>query len=293
MVRASTHPTNVHMILPKFSGKWRVLAVGALVAVALWMASSAVVAWKFTRRSRPFAEPPPAVAWAAIESRRLTTSDGQEIGGWLVRGDRSKGCVLLLHGVDSSRARNVACDASGLPKPVTPSLRSRFVRMATRRARPMISVGVPGTTWLRQCVFYGGSFPDGRFLLSAVRWGRRRRFFRPRSLGTDVAGYFLEQPYKDLPQRGVEPAAPPLAADPGLDRLRRACGFGRRCFSRWTWSRFRRTEHIGDIPEDVPIVLASGSADRHAPLDEVTAAFRSRPVARPAGGIRGSSPRAT
>ncbi len=33
-------------------------------------------------------------------------------------------------------------------------------------------------------------------------------------------------------------------------------------------------EHIGEIPESVPIMLAAGSADRHARFDEVTALFR-------------------
>jgi alpha-beta hydrolase superfamily lysophospholipase len=33
----------------------------------------------------------------------METPDGHQIGAWLVRGDRQKGCVLLLHGNGASR----------------------------------------------------------------------------------------------------------------------------------------------------------------------------------------------
>ena len=86
------------------SKRRRLLAIVALAGLIIWLGSSALVAWKFTRRSgAPFPEPPPQVAWAKVEAHRLETSDGQEIGAWLVRGDPQKGCVLLLHGNGDSR----------------------------------------------------------------------------------------------------------------------------------------------------------------------------------------------
>ena len=81
------------------SKRRRLLAIVALTGLALWLGSSAWVAWKFTRRSGPLPEPPPQVAWAKVEAHRLETSDGQQLGAWLTRGDPRRGCVLLLHAV--------------------------------------------------------------------------------------------------------------------------------------------------------------------------------------------------
>ena len=82
----------------------RLLVIVALAGPILWLGSSAWVTWKFTRRSgAPFPEPPPQVTWANVEGQRLDTSDGQQLGAWFVRGDPQKGCVLLIHGIRSSR----------------------------------------------------------------------------------------------------------------------------------------------------------------------------------------------
>jgi uncharacterized protein len=82
----------------------RLLAIALLAALLVWLASSAYVAWKFTRRaSPPYAEPVPQASWATLEEHRLSTSDGQEIGAWLIRGDPQKPCVLLLHGNGGAR----------------------------------------------------------------------------------------------------------------------------------------------------------------------------------------------
>ena len=76
------------------------LVIVVLAGLVIWLGASAVVTWKFTRRSGPpFPEPPPQVAWAKREAHRLKTDDGQEIGAWLARGDPQKGCVVLLHGI--------------------------------------------------------------------------------------------------------------------------------------------------------------------------------------------------
>ena len=84
--------------------KRRLLLIAVLTGLVIWLGSSALVTWKWTRRYRPaFPEPPPQVAWAKVEAHRLKTADGEEVGAWLVRGDPQKGCVLLLHGVRGSR----------------------------------------------------------------------------------------------------------------------------------------------------------------------------------------------
>jgi hypothetical protein len=90
----------------------------ALVGLVAWLGSSALVARRFTRRSGPpHPEPAPKLGAAVVESRRLETADGQELGGWLVRGDRAKGCVLLLHGNGASRGGMVSVICAFLEQP--------------------------------------------------------------------------------------------------------------------------------------------------------------------------------
>jgi len=79
--------------------KRRVLVIAVLAGLVIWLGSSALVAWKFTRRFDPaFPELPPQVTWAKVEAQRLKTDDGQEVGAWLVRGDPQKGCVYHRFG---------------------------------------------------------------------------------------------------------------------------------------------------------------------------------------------------
>ena len=80
----------------KKPGWRRLLAIGVLAGVAGWLGSSRLVAWRFTRRVCAVrSEILPPVAWP-VESHRLQTRDGQQIGAWLARGDPEKACVLLV-----------------------------------------------------------------------------------------------------------------------------------------------------------------------------------------------------
>ncbi|HEV3343626.1 MAG TPA: hypothetical protein VG125_24855, partial [Pirellulales bacterium] len=65
--------------------RFKLAAIGLSLLLALWLGSSAMVTWRLTRRSKPpFAEPAADISWAAVEGRRLTTGDGQQVGAWLV-----------------------------------------------------------------------------------------------------------------------------------------------------------------------------------------------------------------
>ena len=102
--------------------------------------------------------------------------------------------------------------------------------------------------------------------------GAATAIFAAAELDGAVAGYFLEQPYRDLKSavwnRLQHYLPPPLdwIAYGGL----------------WLWApvflpvdaeQLSPSDHIRDIPESVPVVLVTGSADRHAHLDEVTAMY--------------------
>src|SRR5262245_62938074 len=80
--------------------RWlRRVLFGLTIVVAFWLLSSYAVAYRFTRRLHPMRpEPTPGIAWGTIDSFRLSTSDGEELGAWYVDGRPHEPVVLLLHG---------------------------------------------------------------------------------------------------------------------------------------------------------------------------------------------------
>ena len=250
----------------------RLLVIVALAGLALWLGGSALVTWRLTRRlHEPYPEPPPRVSWATVEGHRLKTVDDQQIGAWLVRGDRRKGCVLLLHGIGASRGQML---------PVMRLLaEAHFTVLA-------ISLRAHGDSTGQVNDFGYSSRHD---VVAAVRFlqqecprqpiyvlghsmGAATAIFAAHELNESVAGYFLEQPYRDLSSATwirVQRFLPPL-----LD--------GAAYFSLRLWAtvflpidpqRISPLDRVEDIPESVPIVFASGSADRRALPKDVAALF--------------------
>jgi alpha-beta hydrolase superfamily lysophospholipase len=251
----------------------KLLAIIALAGLVLWLGSSALVAWLFTRRSgAPFPEPPPQAAWADVEARRLETCDGQQIGAWLVRGDPQKGCVVLLHGNNRSRRQMLAvmqCLAEARFTVLAISLRAHGdstgeINDLGWSARHDVAAAV---AFLQQECPRRPIYVVGRSL------GAAAAIFAAEELKGQVAGYFLEQPYKDIKSAAWNRLRHYLP--PGLDWV--AYG-GLRLwapvFLPVAVDRLSTCDHIEDIPESVPVVFVTGSADRHAHLDEVTAMYR-------------------
>ena len=84
---------------------WLRLVRLTVVLVAVWLVGTGVAATLYTRRLLgPTPEPPPKVDWADLETVRLKTTDGQDIGAWVnARGDKPF-VVLLLHGIGENRS---------------------------------------------------------------------------------------------------------------------------------------------------------------------------------------------
>src|SRR5580704_7021483 len=81
------------------------IARSLVLLTFLWVSATGVAAYRFThRRSAPYPEPPPTVAWATLDPVRLKTPDGQEIGAWVNRKGDRPAVVLFLHGVADTRA---------------------------------------------------------------------------------------------------------------------------------------------------------------------------------------------
>ncbi|MGA2065096.1 MAG: alpha/beta fold hydrolase [Thermoguttaceae bacterium] len=260
------------MAITKLAGRRLLLGI-VLAGMALWLGSSALVAWKFTRRrSPPFPEPPPQVAWAKLEEHRLGTSDDQQLGAWLVRGDRQKGCVLLLHGNGGSRRRML---------PVMQWLaEARFTVLAiSLRAHGDSTGAINDFGWSARhdvtaaVAFLRRECPGQPVYIVGRSLGAAAAIFAAGDLDGSVAGYFLEQPYKDLKSatwNRLQHYLPPVLDWTAYGGLRMWAPV----FLPVEPDQLSPYEHIQDIPASVPVVFVTGSADRHARLDEVTAMYR-------------------
>jgi alpha-beta hydrolase superfamily lysophospholipase len=246
------------------------LAVLILLGLILWLAASAWVAWRLTRRgSGPFAEPAPVIAGKFAESVRLTTCDNQQIGGWLTRGDGDKPCVLLLHGMNASRGQMLGV-MQWLGE-------SRFTVLAiTLRAHGDSTGEVNDIGWSAQhdvvvaVGFLRKNFPHRPVFIVGRSMGAATAIFAAEELKTDVAGYFLEQPYKDLGSavwNRLQNHLPPV-----LDWVAyRGMRLWSPVFLPVSPDEISPYDHVAAIPPSVPVVILAGSADRHAYLDEVKA----------------------
>ncbi len=253
--------------------KRKLLVIVVLAGLVIWLGASALVAWIFTRRSGPpFDEPPPAVAWANVEGHRLETSDGQKIGAWLARGDPQKGCVLLIHGYRGSRRQML---------PVMQYLvESRFTVLAiSLRAHGDSTGEINDLGWsARRDVAAAVEFlqkecPRRPIYVVGRSMGAATAIFAAGDLKGQVAGYFLEQPYKDLTSatwNRLQHYLPPVLDWIAYGGLR----LWAPVFLPVAPARLSPYDHVQDIPESVPVVFVTGSADRHAHLDEVTAMCR-------------------
>ncbi len=243
----------------------RLLKLG-LATVVVWLIVSAVVAWKLSSRPRPwFAEPKPTWAGIVIEECRLKTSDGQEIGGWLLPTDEHRAGIVMIHGLGGSRSGLMA--------------KMRRIRMLGYSVLAISAQGHGDSSGDRNDAGYSSRHD----VHAAVEFLRQRRPGRPvvmlgESLGSAAAifdasdshgavqGYFLEAPYRDLNTavwNRVEMRLPPPLSHIGYAGLRL-----------WTpvfvpdAAAIRPIDHITGIPENVPVVIVASEADRHARIGE-------------------------
>ena len=246
-------------------------AVAAVTLTVVWLVPSLLVAYKLTRRPHPLsAEPPPAVTWAAIESIRLRTCDGLELGAWYMPGRADGPSVLVLHGFRGSRKES-------LP----------LVELLARKGCSVLAIS------MRAHGDSAGDYSDVGYsarhdVAAAVAWLENRRPGRPvfvqgSSMGaaaaiyaadelqTRVRGYILECPYRDIRSavRVRTSAYLPWPLDfvaysglnlvgpifmPEIDRM----------------SPFDR---VTAIPVTVPVLVLAGGRDKRALPDDVKAIY--------------------
>lgn len=166
--------------------------------VAVWLLVSYAVACRLTGRSRARRpEPPPALPWGELQEVRLTTSDGEEVGGWFIPGKPGRPVVLLLHG-------NGACRSACLAPAELASSVGCPVMLISLRAHGDSSGDsndfgysarhdvVAAVDWLRR------RQPGRRVVVWGQSLGSAAALFASEELGDRVDGYILECPYRDL-----------------------------------------------------------------------------------------------
>ncbi len=263
-MNASSQSRTRKLLRPRF------LTAFFCTAVLGWLVSSALVACFFVRR---FGDPSPVAspnaAWAKIEEFRLKTNDGQKLGAWLVRGDESKSCVLLLHGNRGSRIDMI---------PVMQKLAEagHTVLAVNFRAHGDSTGEYYSFGWnekndvIAATEYLEKEFPRRPIYIVGRSLGAASAILASSELKNRIAGYFLEQPFRDLSKAVRDRLSHFLP--PVLDYV----AYSGLCV--WeplslptSADQISPFNHITDIPENVPVVFITGSDDRHAPLADVSA----------------------
>ena len=250
--------------------RWLIFGV---VAIASWLIASLGVAYSLTHRSQaPFREPAPEVPWGPLASYRIATIDGQGIGAWYAEGEDDAPSVLLLHGNGGSR-RNVLSRAAILASEGGCAVLLISLRAHGDSTGRVNDIGFGA----RRDVIAGVEFlrsrrPGQPVIVLGTSLGAASAIFAAEELGDRVQGYILESPYRDLKTAVWNRTAAYLP--PVLDRVAYA---GLRITAPLILPDFERIapiRAIGQIPDDVPILLLAGGADPLARPEEAMALYR-------------------
>ena len=168
------------------------------VVMAVWMLTSLAVAYALTRRHgrRSVSLCRISRDWK-LESLRLKTSDGEELGAWFAEGRAEGPSVLVLHGHGGRRSN---------------SLRLGKMLASQGCAVLMISLRAHGDSTgefddvgfsARRDVFAAVDFLERRrpgrpVIIDGNSMGSAAAVFAAGELGHRVAAYILESPYQDL-----------------------------------------------------------------------------------------------
>jgi pimeloyl-ACP methyl ester carboxylesterase len=240
----------------------RLLGLGTLLLLVLWLLASLAVAYLLTRRPHAlFPEPAPAVSWAAFEEYQLRTCDGETLGAWLHRGRPGSPSVIVLHGYRG-------CRASSLPAAEFFANQGCAVLFVSLRAHGDSTGTVNDFGYsARHDVVAAVEFlrrerPGERLLVDGASMGAAAAIFAAAELGERVDGYVLESPYRDLHQAVRNRTA--LFLPPVLDRVAYA---GLVLVGPWVLPELGRIapiDHVAGIPASVPVLFLSGTKDERA-----------------------------
>lgn len=245
--------------------RWRSRLVGwAIFSGLCWLVCSFVVTWRLTRRgSPPIVEALPA--GVEIESVRLATTDGQELGAWWRPGDEGKPIIIALHGQGASRSHEY--DRHAFLSRAGYSLFRVTQRSHGDSTGETHDFGQSNRHDVIAAVEWVRSRQPGR---PVVIWGHSlgsaAALFAASELGDRVAGYILESPYRDLLTAVRNRTAMVFPA--GIEWLAYA---GLRTAA---IALLPQAESISPLdacegmPTDRPVLILAGDCDQHATMPE-------------------------
>jgi uncharacterized protein len=255
-------------------GSHRRIRRGAItlgIVLIAWLVVSLAAAYRLTHRRRPrFEEPAPHVAWGALEDRRIKTSHGEELGAWFLDGRADSPSVLLLHG-------NGGCRQNSLSRAEPFASEGCAVLMISLRAHGDSSgdyndVGFSARRDALAAVkFLSARRPGRPVVVLGTSMGAAAAVFAAGELGHRVQGYILESPYQDLKiavWNRTEVYLPPV--------LSHVAYLGLRIVGPLFLPHLDEIsplKAIGGIPDDVPVLILAGDADRLARPEEAQALY--------------------
>jgi uncharacterized protein len=249
--------------------KWRRIGFQAALLVSLWLFASFAVAYRATRRPhRLFAEPPPAISWGEIQSVRLPTEDGEELGGWFVMGQVEKPAVVLLHG-------HRGCRGNCLSQAEVFAGAGCSVLLVSLRAHgdstgEFNDIGYSSRHDVLAAVEWLEKRQPGRtMVIYGQSMGAAAATFAAAHLGNRVHGYILESPYQDLRTAVWNRMTANLPL--GLDVLAYAGLSVTAPLVLPELDRISPLDAVAEIPRSVPVLLLAGEADRLARPEEARA----------------------
>jgi alpha-beta hydrolase superfamily lysophospholipase len=258
---------------PRFeSRRWiRRWASAVVTILVIWLLVSSAVAFRLTRRPRPrFEEPAPRVAWGPLENHRIKSSDSEEIGAWFVDRRDEAPSVLLLHGNRGSRwnsLRRAELFASEGYAVLMVSLRAHGDSTGDYH-----DVGFSARRDIWAAVEFLEAHRAGRpVLIVGTSMGAAAATFAAGVLGHRVQGYILESPYQDIKVatwNRMEVNLPPVLSHVAYAGLRIVGPLFLPDLE-----EISPLKAITGIPDDVPVLILAGEADRLAHPEEAQALY--------------------
>jgi pimeloyl-ACP methyl ester carboxylesterase len=253
-----------------FSGRrLRRCLIATAVGSMLWLLCSMAVAYALTRRHGwQTTEPVPKMSDRQLESYRLRTSDGEELGAWFVQGRAECPSVLVLHGHGGRRWNSLS--RSKLLASHGCSVLMISLRAHGDSTGNFDDVGFSARRDVCAAIaFLEHRCPGRPIVIDGCSMGAAAAIFAAGELGHRVAAYILESPYQDLKTavwNRIDSRLPP-----GLSH---AAYGGLLLVSPLFLPHLGQVSPIsaiGTIPGDVPVLILAGEADRWARPEEARA----------------------